>query len=84
MKKQLFSVAVATALTIPAIAGTLANVQNAGVLKCGVSTGLPGFAEVGSDKKWKGLDVDMCRSVAAAVLGDASKVKLVPLTAKVF
>jgi len=82
MKKKLVSIAVATALSIPAMAGTLDNVKSAGILKCGVSTGLPGFAEVGSDKKWKGLDVDMCRSVAAAVLGDASKVKLVPLTAK--
>jgi general L-amino acid transport system substrate-binding protein len=67
---------------ISASAGTLSDVQKAGILKCGVSTGLPGFAEVGANKQWKGLDVDMCRSVAAAVLGDASKVKLVPLTAK--
>jgi general L-amino acid transport system substrate-binding protein len=67
---------------ISASAGTLQDVQKAGILKCGVSTGLPGFAEVGANKQWKGLDVDMCRSVAAAVLGDASKVKLVPLTAK--
>jgi len=70
------------ACAISASAGTLQDVQKAGILKCGVSTGLPGFAEVGSNKQWKGLDVDMCRSVAAAVLGDASKVKLVPLTAK--
>jgi len=71
-----------SALTIGASAGTLENVKKAGELKCGVSTGLPGFAEVGADKKWKGVDVDVCRAVAAAVLGDASKVKIVPLTAK--
>lgn len=82
MKKKLLTVALATAVSIPALAGTLDNVKKAGVLNCGVNTGLSGFAEVGSDKRWKGLDVDMCRSVAAAVLGDASKVKIVPLTAK--
>jgi len=76
------SVAAVAVMGLSASAGTLENVKSAGELKCGVSTGLPGFAEVGADKKWKGLDVDMCRSVAAAVLGDASKVKIVPLTAK--
>ena len=76
------SLVTAAAFAISANAGTLENVKKAGELKCGVSTGLPGFAEVGADKKWKGIDVDMCRSVAAAVLGDASKVKIVPLTAK--
>ena len=76
------SMAAVAVVGLSANAGTLENVQKAGELKCGVSTGLPGFAEVGADKKWKGLDVDMCRSVAAAVLGDASKVKIVPLTAK--
>ena len=76
------SIAAIAVCGITANAGTLENVKSAGVLKCGVSTGLPGFAEVGADKQWKGLDVDVCKSVAAAVLGDASKVKIVPLTAK--
>ena len=76
------SLAAVMALGVSASAGTLENVKKAGTLKCGVSTGLAGFAEVGSDKVWKGLDVDMCRSVAAAVLGDAKKVTIVPLTAK--
>ncbi|HIP12867.1 MAG TPA: amino acid ABC transporter substrate-binding protein [Arcobacter sp.] len=76
------SIAAVAVCGITASAGTLENVKSAGVLKCGVSTGLPGFAEVGADKQWKGLDVDVCKSVAAAVLGDASKVKIVPLTAK--
>jgi len=76
------SIAAVAVMGMSATAGTLENVKSSGELKCGVSTGLPGFAEVGADKKWKGLDVDMCRSVAAAVLGDASKVKIVPLTAK--
>ncbi len=76
------SLVAALATGITATAGTLQNTQSQGFLKCGVSTGLPGFAEVGADKQWKGLDVDMCRAVAAAVLGDATKVKIVPLTAK--
>jgi len=76
------SLAALTVCGLSATAGTLENVKKADVLKCGVNTGLPGFSEVGSDKKWKGLDVDVCRSVAAAVLGDASKVRYVPLTAK--
>ena len=83
MKKIVkISMAAVMACGVVASAGTLDNVKKQGYLKCGVSTGLPGFAEVGANKKWKGLDVDMCRAVAAAVLGDASKVKIVPLTAK--
>lgn len=76
------SLAAVTACALSASAGTLENVKKEGFLKCGVNTGLPGFSEVGADKKWKGIDVDVCRAVAAAVLGDASKVKYVPLTAK--
>jgi len=84
MTKKLLKVSLVamTLCGITATAGTLENVKKAGVLKCGVNTGLPGFSEVGGDKKWKGIDVDVCRSVAAAVLGDATKVKFVPLTAK--
>jgi general L-amino acid transport system substrate-binding protein len=47
-----------------------------------VSTGLVGFSSADSAGNWKGLDVDVCRAVAAATLGDAKKVKFVPLTAK--
>ena len=63
-------------------ADTLADVQKNGFVKCGVDGGLPGFSEVGSDGVYKGIDVDLCRAVAAAVLGDAKKVKYVALTAK--
>ena len=63
-------------------AGTLEDVMKEGVLKCGVSTGIPGFSAADSNGEWKGLDVDFCKSVASAVLGDASKVKYFPLTAK--
>ena len=63
-------------------ADTLADVQKNGFVKCGVDGGLPGFSEVGSDGVYKGIDVDLCRAVAAGVLGDAKKVKYVALTAK--
>ncbi len=63
-------------------AGTLDDVKRKGSLTCGVSTGLPGFSNANSKNVWSGLDVDVCRAVAAAVLGDAGKVKYTPLTAK--
>ncbi|MDH5773253.1 MAG: amino acid ABC transporter substrate-binding protein [Rhodospirillaceae bacterium] len=65
-----------------ATAATLDDVKARGNLSCGVSTGLPGFSAPDDKNNWAGLDVDTCRAVAAAVLGDASKVKFVPLTAK--
>ena len=63
-------------------ADTLSSVKKRGQLVCGVSTGLPGFSATNSSGKWEGLDVDVCRAIAAAVLGSAKKVKFVPLTAK--
>ena len=65
-----------------ASADTLKDVQKKGVLNCGVSTGIPGFSATDSKGVWKGIDVDFCRSVATAVLGDPEKVKYIPLTAK--
>ena len=66
----------------PAKADTLADVRSKGYLSCGVSTGLGGFSAADDAGKWTGVDVDVCRAVAAAALGDDSKVKYVPLTAK--
>jgi general L-amino acid transport system substrate-binding protein len=76
------AIIVATAFTSSVFAGTLENVKKKGYVQCGVSTGLPGFSYTDDSGTWKGLDVDVCRAVAAAVLGDASKVKYTPLTAK--
>jgi len=53
-----------------------------GQLICGVSTGVAGFASADSQGKWTGIDVDLCRAVAAAIFGDAEKVKFVPTTAQ--
>jgi len=63
-------------------AETLDAVKERGEVVCGVSTGLPGFSNPDESGAWSGIDVDVCRAVAAAVLGDAAKVKFVPLTAK--
>src|SRR5882724_9781392 len=53
-----------------------------GQLICGVGTGTAGFMLADSQGKWVGLDVDVCRAVAAAIFGDAEKVKYTPLTAQ--
>jgi general L-amino acid transport system substrate-binding protein len=63
-------------------ADTLSVVKERGAVQCGVTTGFAGFSAPDTQGDWKGLDVDMCRAVAAAVLGDASKVKIVPLNAQ--
>ena len=63
-----------------ASASTLQDVIKEGKVTCGISTGNPGFSSTDSKGAWVGLDVDFCKSVAAAVLGDASKVKYSPLT----
>ena len=61
---------------------TLDITKKAGFVKCGVSQGLPGFSNADASGNWTGIDVDVCRAVAAAVLGDADKVKYTPLSAK--
>ena len=61
---------------------TLKNTQKNGFVRCGVSQGLPGFSNADAAGNWTGVDVDVCRAVAAAVLGDANKVKFTPLSAK--
>ena len=61
---------------------TLKNTQKKGFVRCGVSQGLPGFSNADAAGNWTGVDVDVCRAVAAAVLGDARKVKFTPLSAK--
>ncbi|MFC3123491.1 amino acid ABC transporter substrate-binding protein [Pseudoroseomonas globiformis] len=61
-------------------ADTLATVQKRGTLACGVSTGVAGLSQADSRGEWRGIDADFCRAVAAAALGDASKVRFVPTT----
>ena len=62
---------------------TLEAVKAKGFLQCGVNnSGLPGFAQVDDKGAWSGIDIDVCRAVAAGVFGDAGKVKYTPLSAK--
>lgn len=60
---------------------TLVTVQSRGILRCGVNADLPGFGLYDAVRKqWSGFDVDFCKVIAAAVLGDASKVEYIPVT----
>ncbi|MCZ4352516.1 amino acid ABC transporter substrate-binding protein [Roseovarius aestuarii] len=81
MKIGAFTAAAVTAAA-GASAATLDDVRAAGELACGVSEGVPGFSNPNSDGDWVGLDADVCRAVAAAVLGDANAVRYVPLASK--
>src|SRR5919108_483173 len=65
-----------------ASAQTLKTVKDRGMLSCGVSQGLPGFSTPDDKGNWTGLDVDICRAIAAAIFNDPSKIKFVPLSAK--
>ncbi len=86
--KRLGTLALAAALslagwTTAASAGeTLDAVKERDTLRCGVNTGLAGFSIADDEGNWSGLDVDYCRAVAAAVLGDADKVAYTPLSAQ--
>ena len=82
MKRIVIATALLAASLLPATAGTLDTVKQRGQLVCGVSTGFAGFSAPDSQGNYKGLDVDYCRALAAAVLGDASKVRYVALTAQ--
>jgi general L-amino acid transport system substrate-binding protein len=81
---KLFAIATAALVATAGVAGaqTLDKVKKQGTLSCGVNTGLAGFSAPDDKGNWTGLDVEYCRAVAAAVLGDAKKVRFVPTTAK--
>ena len=82
MKKPVFLGAVSATVLVAgfAAAGTLDDIKARGELICGSNTGLTGFGAPDANGDWKGFDVDLCKALGAAVLGDASKVKFVPLT----
>lgn len=86
MKRALISGVIGVAALLlaasAASASTLDDVKAKGFVQCGVSQGLPGFSNPDSSGNWSGLDVDLCRGVAAAVFGDATKAKFTPLSAK--
>ena len=70
-------------LTAPSYGGPTADgALKKGFIQCGVNTGLAGFAQPDSRGEWRGIDVDLCRAVAAALFGDAKKIRYTPLTAQ--
>ncbi len=87
--KSLIQVGLAAALAVTGVSSvafaqgkTLDTVKQRGTLSCGVNVGLAGFSAPDDKGNWTGLDVDYCKAIAAAVLGDATKVRYVPTTAK--
>ncbi|MGB0306258.1 MAG: amino acid ABC transporter substrate-binding protein [Paracoccaceae bacterium] len=84
MKKSLVlgAVTLAAMSAGSVFAGTADDVKARGTLNCGVTTGVPGFAQPDAEGVWQGFDVAVCRAVAAAVLGDGSAVEFVPTTGK--
>ena len=82
MKRLLAAAALLIGLAGSLHAATLDDVKARGQLTCGVNPNLPGFSAKAEDGTWSGFDVDFCRAIAAAVLGDPAKVNYVPLTAQ--
>src|SRR5471032_3348744 len=88
MKMLTSTLAIVTAAVVLGVSGfaparaTLDAVQKKGFVQCGVSEGLPGFSVPDSTGKILGIDADVCRAVAAAVFGDATKVQFSQLNAK--
>jgi general L-amino acid transport system substrate-binding protein len=69
-------------VALPAWAGkTLDQIRQKDQITCGVNTGVAGFSAADSQGKWSGMDVDVCKALAAAVLGNPEKVRYVPLAA---
>jgi len=85
MKRVFIPLAIAAAFGITAQAAsaqTLNTVKQRGVLQCGSNTGLAGFGLPDAQGNWTGLDVELCRAIAAAIFNDPTKVKFIPLSAK--
>jgi general L-amino acid transport system substrate-binding protein len=85
MKKILATAALAATTILAAssaFAGTLDTVKQKGFVQCGSNPGLAGFGVPDEKGVWKGLDVDVCRAISAAIFNDATKVKFVPLSSK--
>ncbi len=80
---RLVAIGLVMLAALPAAAQqTLEAVKKRGHLICGVDGNLPGFSLLNAVKEWEGMDVDLCRGIAAAIFGDATKVKFVEVTAK--
>ena len=85
MKRVLCALFVLAGFSVPmnsVEAAVLDQVKSKGFVQCGVSQGLPGFSNPDDKGNWTGLDVDVCRAIAAAIFDDPTKVRYTPLTAK--
>lgn len=82
MKYVVAGIALLAGMATAAQAATLDDVKARGKLVCGVTTGLAGFGAPNDKGEWAGLDIDLCKAVAAAVFGDATKVEYKPLSAE--
>lgn len=86
MKTYVFlSTVVGVIFGLTAVAGadtTLEDVREKGYVQCGVSQGVPGFSNADDAGNWSGIDVDVCRAVAAAIFGDGNAVRFTPLSNK--
>ncbi|MHC1712005.1 MAG: transporter substrate-binding domain-containing protein [Solidesulfovibrio sp.] len=83
MRRLMLLVLLVTFTASPSLAGdTLTRVKKDDVVNCGVGDGIPGFAQRDGNGNWSGLDVDFCRAVAAAVLGNPDKVAFLPLSSR--
>jgi general L-amino acid transport system substrate-binding protein len=86
MKRMIATIAIGLAASLTASAAsaqaTLNNVKQKGFLTCGSNVGLAGFGVPDAQGNWTGLDVDLCRAIAAAVFNDPTKVRFIPLSAK--
>lgn len=84
LKPVLSAAVVLSAITtLPALAQsqTVKTIQDRGTMLCSGHNGSYfGFVEVNDKNEWKGLDIDLCRAVATTILGDADKVKIIPLS----
>ena len=76
------AITVSLMLALVAHASTLEQVQNRGEINCIVNTGNAGFAAPDENGRWEGFEIDLCRAVSAAVIGDAEKIKFIPATSK--
>ena len=82
LKLAAVGAALLTASTLAQAGTTFDNVKKKGFVQCGVSTGVTGFSIADSKGQWQGLDIDMCRAIAATMFNDATKFKVSPLTSQ--
>jgi general L-amino acid transport system substrate-binding protein len=85
MRRIFYTIIAITGLstvTTFANSATLDQVKSKGFVQCGVTQGLPGFSSPDDKGNWSGIDVDICRAIAAAIFNDATKVKFTPLSTK--